>query len=109
MRIYISGQISGLPLEQARSNFKKTAKIVRKLGHQPINPMQQIPYIDGKEWIEYMIEGLELLKNCDAIILLDDWKLSHGAKIEKLAAERIELEMFGIIDGHVQRMAMFEP
>jgi len=88
---------------------EKAAKIVRKLGHEPVNPMDEIPYFDGKAWIEYMVDSLNLLKTCDGIILINDWKLSYGAKIEKLAAERMELEMFSILVGHVQRMAMFEP
>jgi hypothetical protein len=102
MKIYLSGQISGIPLNKARKKFAKAAKIAENHGHAAVNPMDHNEYVEGKPWIDYMIESLELLKQCDGILLLDNYKMSFGAKIEKLAAERMELEIFKLNGSHIE-------
>ena len=86
MTIYIAGQITGLPLDEARENFAEVEKKLNSMGYETVNPMALERYHPDKEWIDYMIESLELLRKCDGIYLIDNYILSRGAQIERLAA-----------------------
>ena len=52
-----------------------------------INPakLSAMPPEDFK-WHEYMEVGLELLRHCDVIYMLDGWEQSEGARIERSIA-----------------------
>ncbi len=86
MKIYIAGQITGLPIEKARQNFEVAEYLLKLMGYDTVNPMALERYHPDKEWIDYMIESLELLRDCDGIYLMDNYILSRGAQIERLAA-----------------------
>lgn len=87
MKIYISGQITGLDIDQARKNFSDAEKIIVSMGHEPINPMKRVPYSTSFTWKDYMIKDIEiLLKEADAIFMLSNYKKSKGARIEKYIA-----------------------
>lgn len=86
MTIYIAGQITGLPIEKARQNFAEAEFKLNLKGYDTVNPMALERYHPDKEWIDYMIESLELLRKCDGIYLMDNYILSRGAQIERLAA-----------------------
>ena len=84
--VYIAGQITGLPIEKARQNFAEAEFKLNLKGYNTVNPMSLERYHHDKEWIDYMIESLELLRKCDGIHLMDNYILSRGAQIERLAA-----------------------
>ena len=86
MKIYITGQITGLPIGKARENFAEAEQKLKSLGYETVNPMALERYHPDKEWIDYMIESLQLLRECDGIHLMDNYILSRGAQIERLAA-----------------------
>lgn len=86
MKIYIAGQITGLPIEEARKNFAEAEQKLKSMGYDTVNPMALERYHPEKEWIDYMIESLELLRKCDGIYLMGNYILSRGAQIERLAA-----------------------
>lgn len=92
MKIYIAGQITGLPLDEARGNFAEAEQKLKSMGYETVNPMSLERYHPDKKWIDYMIESLELLRICDGIYLMDNWHLSEGAKIEKMAAAKMKLK-----------------
>lgn len=89
MKIYISGQITGLELKEARAQFDKAEKILIEKGHNPVNPMRINNPIAGKTWVDYMLDDLKLLFDCEAIYLLDNWQASKGARIEYLIAQEM--------------------
>ena len=92
MKIYISGQITGLDLETAKANFQKAEDYLRSIGHSDIvNPMKIHPEGNSYTWAQYMRADLTALMDCDAIFLLPKYYLSRGANIEKRLAEDIEL------------------
>ncbi len=91
MLVYISGQITGLDIEEAKSNFKQAQNKLHKLGFQTINPFDIIPYHPDTTWEEYMIADIRELFKCDAIYMLHNWEKSKGAKIEKAIAEEMGL------------------
>ena len=82
MRIYISGQITGLEIEKAKAYFKQSEEIIRNAGHIPVNPMEVLPFHPDLTWHDYMAEDIKALLYCDAIYMLENWRNSKGAKIE---------------------------
>ena len=40
MKVYISGRISGRPLEEARREFRAAEVKIRRFGLRPVSPMQ---------------------------------------------------------------------
>lgn len=92
MKIYIAGKISGLSYSEAVAKFAKAADLLRRLGHEPVNPMEVNGLDgDGKEypWAEYMKRDIPILLDCDAIYLLPDWQDSKGARLEKYIADEL--------------------
>lgn len=89
MKIYISGQITGLDSQEARAKFDEAERILIEKGYSPVNPMKLNVAIEGKTWEEYMLDDLRLLFDCDAIYLLDNWQASKGARIEYHIAQEM--------------------
>lgn len=88
MLTYISGQITGLKIEDAERNFIVAADHLRSnLGLTPINPMEILPYDPKYEWSDYMLADIKELFRCDAIYMLDNWEVSKGARIEHAIAK----------------------
>lgn len=80
-KVYISGKVSGLSIEECQANFKNAENKLRYLGFNPINPVKR-GTVAGYEWNDYMKEDLKLLCDCDYIYQLDNWKDSKGANVE---------------------------
>jgi hypothetical protein len=86
MRIYISGQISGLPLEETKAKFGNIENELAKQGYEVVNPLKNgIPY--NAPWEVHIAMDILLLIGCQAIYLLPDWAYSKGATLEKKIAE----------------------
>lgn len=88
MKVYISGKITGLPLDRVREKFAKAERQIEAFGHTPVNPLNNgLP--PEAAWEEQMVASIGLLFKCDAIYMLPDWGDSTGARIENnIAAER---------------------
>ena len=85
-KIYISGQISGLPTDKAIENFERAEKIIVSEGADPVNPMKNgLP--ENAPWELHMALDIVLLIGCEAVFLLQDWDHSRGATLEKTIAE----------------------
>lgn len=101
MKIYISGKMSGLSIEEYNANFKNTEQhvlgkyekvvTVKQVGgyscsfYQPpkvINPLNIKPFLGIKTWHGYMVNDVLQLLKCDAIYMQNNWTESRGAKIE---------------------------
>lgn len=81
MKVYISGQISGLEYEEARARFDKAEDFLRGLRVDTVNPMDNgLP--EESTWIQHLCKDLELLHDCSHIYMIDGWQLSRGACIE---------------------------
>jgi hypothetical protein len=96
MKIYISGQITGLDLATAKANFQKAEGYLRSFCgfNDIVNPMKIHPDGNSYTWAQYMRADLKALMDCDAIFLMPNWNQSRGAMIEKRLAEDIELEIY---------------
>lgn len=81
MKVYISGKITGLPLSEAEERFKDAEELISALNLIPVNPLNNgLPR--HSSWEEHMTRDIELLKQCEAIFMLENWEDSRGAKIE---------------------------
>ena len=92
MKIYISGKITGLPLETAKSKFYEAEKNLISQGHIVVNPMS-LPHNHSQTWLEYMKEDIKALLDCDAIYMLKGWQESKGACIEFNLAHDLDLKI----------------
>ena len=80
-KIYISGPISGLPLETVYNNFTNAEVNLLEKGYKVVNPFNNgLP--TTATWEEHMRADLKLLLDCDAIYMLEGWEKSRGARIE---------------------------
>jgi len=94
MKIYISGQITGLFIEEAKNQFKEAEVLLKEKGHEVINPFNIIPNNPDPKWGDYMLADIKELFACDAIYLLKNWNRSIGARIEKRIAEEMNLKCY---------------
>lgn len=88
MKIYISGKITGLPIDECKAKFDLRVKSY--VNNEPVSPMD-LPHDHDKSWASYMIECLIALKECQAIHMMPCWKDSPGAMIEHDFAKRMGL------------------
>jgi hypothetical protein len=92
-KVYISGKITGLDLEFVDKKFNDSEEFLRSLGYvNIINPMKFSPIIEGKKWVEYLLDDIKVLFECDIIYLQNDWGISKGARVEYAVAQEIGLK-----------------
>lgn len=92
-KLYISGKISGLPIEEAIKKFNDAENAYNDQGFEVVNPMKVLPYDPNHTWSDYMLADLAAFRTCDAIVLLPCWQESKGATCEKIFAEGCGLEI----------------
>lgn len=112
MRVYISGPITGVPIEKARLAFKNAAAAMAMRGYEPVNPCDLptpagCPCPDtsgtggsgtGHTWSCYMRKDIAALATCDAILMLPGWQGSHGARREFDIANTLGLDVMFTLD-----------
>jgi len=95
-RVYLSGPISGRPIDEVRRAFNRgEEKAERQIGRLfegveivAINPLKKdLPY--EAPWEEHMAEDIKLLAACDAVLMLEGWHTSKGARIERYIANTL--------------------
>ena len=93
-KIYISGPISGTSDYMQR--FKNAEKILKNKNKnfEIVNPaVENAKLPDGTSWETYMGESLKMLCVCDTILMLRNWMWSRGAKIERMVAEQLHMNI----------------
>ena len=86
-RVYISGQMTGIPREEYLARFAKAEELLKQEGYAVVNPARLLP--SRWPWL-YRLMGYRLtllydlwrLSHCDLIYKIPGWKESHGANIE---------------------------
>lgn len=85
-KVYISGQISGLPAEEVKERFRKAEAQLKEQGYVVVSPLNNgIPW--DAPWELHIAMDIILLMGCDTIYLLNGWDDSRGATLEKNFAE----------------------
>lgn len=90
MKIYISGKITGLPIEQAKAAFAEAEAVLQEQGHEPVNPFN-LPHQHGGDWSDYMAEDIRALLQCEALHLLPNSADSKGVKVELAIARALDM------------------
>jgi hypothetical protein len=115
-RVYISGQMTGIPREEYLARFAKAEELLKQEGYAVVNPARLLP--SRWPWL-YKMLGYNLtllydlwqLSKCDIIYKIPGWKESSGSNIESCWAyhtniclvlpkirQRIDLKMAKFID-----------
>lgn len=95
MKIYIAGPITGIKPTVYKRNFARACEEVLSQGHAPISPIgNTADPRDKDEWVGYMRAGLKQLLDCDAILMIDGWEKSRGARIEFWTAATLGMPIF---------------
>ncbi len=59
-------------------------------GFMPVIPHANTAHFDGLASDEFFLEGtLEMMRRCDAVLLIPSWEKSSGARAEKAEAEEL--------------------
>ena len=93
MKVYISGKITDLQIEEAFKIFERAELIISANGYIPVNPMKVNKHTEGKTWEEYMLDDIRVLFDCEAIYMLDNWEESTGARIEYQIAKELGMQI----------------
>lgn len=95
--IFVSGPYRGQDWVEVDNHIRRAREAAVKLwrdGWAVICPHSNTSHFDGLCPDEVWLEGdLEILKRCDAIYMLKDWRASKGAKAELDLASKNGLEI----------------
>lgn len=119
MRVYISGQITGLPQREYEQNFADAAEVVLGSGHEAVNPVEIEPdcsegcgstaiLADGSykhKWNCYMKADIIAMMTCDAVLVLSNWINSKGATVEVELADAVGIPIYALKEGEMRRVA----
>ncbi len=96
-KVYLSGPITSLPLEDACAMFLRSEKHLRGYGFSVVNPMNNGLSPDSS-WEEHMRKDIALLLDCDYICLLPNYRQSKGAMIELYIATALQMTVINHSD-----------
>jgi hypothetical protein len=92
-KVYISGQITGMP-DLNRGAFAHAEKKITKTGKIAINPHVICAHLPpDSEHKVFMDVCLDALPHCQEIYMLEGWHLSKGARIEHEKAQELNLKV----------------
>lgn len=96
--VYISGKMRGLKKSTYEAHFRKaTNELIIQHGVHPsmvVNPCYIGHALRGFSDETILTLDLDILANCDAIYMLNNWEDSHGANEEKKRAEELGLAVY---------------
>jgi len=86
MKWYVSGPMSGYEGLNFPA-FEAATTDLRERGHEVISPAEHNPDLNA-DWLDCILDDIQLVAGCDAILMLRGWGKSYGAQIEHLVAEK---------------------
>lgn len=98
--IYIAGRYRGPHAWAVEQNIRAAAEVAARVwaaGLVALCPHTNAAHMEGAATDEQFLAGtLELMRRCDAVLLVPGWSTSAGTKAEVVEAMRIGLPVFGI-------------
>lgn len=91
MKLYLSGPMAGLP-EHNFPAFEKARTELRAAGYEVVCPAE-LGRHDGWSWTDYLRRDIRVLLDCEAVAVLDGWKLSKGAQLEVHIASELNFRI----------------
>jgi len=112
--VYVAGPLFGPNDWEIRRNIHRAASLgyeVAKLGAYPVIPHTNTGSVFiGTMSPEFWYAGtLELLRRCDAIILVSGWEESRGAVAEIAEAKRLNMPVFERVEELKTWLALLPP
>ena len=99
--IYIAGPFrakNGWEIERNIREAEELALVVAQLGAVPVCPHTMYRFFNGVLLDQFWLDAtLDLLRVCDAILLLPRWRESQGAKGERDEAMTIGIPVFNTV------------
>ncbi len=96
--VYIAGRYrapTGWQIDQNIQRAREFGAEVAKMGAMPLVPHANTAHYDGLNTDEFWLAGtLELLKRCDAVMLIPNWEASSGARAEVAYAQENGIPTF---------------
>jgi len=106
--VYIAGPFRGRTRWDVMQNVRRAEEValeVAQLGAMPLCPHTNTANFDGLITSQFWIDGtLELMRRCDAVVLVAGWRESEGTCGEVREAHRLKLPVFP--DGEVGKRAL---
>lgn len=96
--IYVAGKFRGKNAWEVFKNVRAAEEVafqVASLGAMPLTPHLNTANFDGTLDDKFWLDGtMELLRRCDAVMMVPGWETSTGATAERREAERLGLPIF---------------
>lgn len=96
--IYISGKFRGPNSWAIEQNIRKAEELsleVWRIGAVAMCPHLNTRFYQGALPDQVWLDGdLELVKRCDAMLMVDNWQDSEGAKLEHQFAQALKQPIF---------------
>lgn len=97
--IYIAGRYRGPNAWAVEQNIRAAEEVAARvwaMGHVALCPHANARHMDGVASDEVFLAGtLELMRRCDAVLLVPNWRDSEGARAEVAEADRLGIPVFG--------------
>lgn len=98
--VYIAGKYRGPNAWAVEQNIRAAEEVAARvwaMGLVALCPHANSRHMEGVASDEHFLAGtLELMRRCDAVVLVPNWGSSAGARAEVEEAERIGLPIFGL-------------
>lgn len=92
-KIYISGRIAHMDIDERRRAFWTAADYWKLKGYEVFNPFENgLP--EEADWHDHMRRDIHALTACDIIYMLRGWEHSKGAKLEFDVASSCGIEVW---------------
>jgi nucleoside 2-deoxyribosyltransferase len=93
--IYIAGKYRGPTPWAVEQNIRSAAEVAARvwaMGHVALCPHTNSAHMEGVTSDEAFLAGtLELMRRCDAVVILGNWRDSAGARAEVAEAMRLHM------------------
>jgi len=97
--VYIAGKYRGPNPWAVEQNVQAAQAVAAKVivaGHMPLTPHLNTAHMEGLADDAFFLAGtMELLRRCDAVLCVSNWRDSVGARAEVEEARRLGLPVFG--------------
>ena len=90
MKLFISGKITGDP--NYREKFEDAERLLIARGYEAVNPAKE--NMEGMTYRECINRTLHMLSECHGILLLSDWLISPGARLECMYAQTVGMPIY---------------
>lgn len=95
--VYVAGKYTGTCHER-HANINAAWRFgceVARVGAMPVIPQANTAHMDDLQSVEWWYEStMELMRRCDAVLMIPGWMASKGACKERDEAKRLGLPVF---------------